>query len=120
MSVVDPSHDFVECPAGSMLESYLDFPQCWNGRDLDSSDHKSHMAYPVGGACPDSHPVVVPKLRQVMRYPVTGDPAAFRLDSGPGYTMHGDFFNAWPEDEMARRVNDCIRPIVKCGTDGRP
>ncbi|MBM6404603.1 DUF1996 domain-containing protein, partial [Phycicoccus sp. CSK15P-2] len=83
---VDPSHDFVECPAGSMLESYLDFPQCWNGRDLDSSDHKSHMAYPVGGACPDSHPVVVPKLRQVMRYPVTGDPAAFRLDSGPGYT----------------------------------
>ncbi|MEV6630987.1 DUF1996 domain-containing protein [Actinoplanes sp. NPDC051470] len=117
---VPPSHDFVTCPAGTMLESYLDFPQCWNGRDLDSADHKSHMAYPVGGACPSSHPVVVPKLRQVMRYPVSGNPAGFRLASGAGYTMHGDFFNAWPVAEMARRVNDCIRPIIKCGADGRP
>ncbi|MFB9359476.1 DUF1996 domain-containing protein, partial [Actinoplanes nipponensis] len=95
------SHDFVTCPAGSMLESYLDFPHCWDGVNLDSPDHKSHMAYPVGNACPASHPVVVPKLRQVMRYPVNGSTAGFRLASGPGYTMHGDFFNAWPVDEMA-------------------
>jgi hypothetical protein len=117
---VNPSHDFVTCPAGSMLESYLDFPHCWDGKNLDSPDHKSHMAYPVGNACPAGHPVVVPKLRQVMRYPVNGNPAGFRLASGAGYTMHGDFFNAWPEAEMARRVNDCIRIIVKCGADGRP
>ncbi|GAA4604079.1 hypothetical protein BJY16_004856 [Actinoplanes octamycinicus] len=117
---VNPSSDFVNCPAGSMLESYLDFPHCWDGRNLDSADHKSHMAYPVGNACPASHPVVVPKLRQVMRYPVNGDPARLRLASGRGYTMHGDFFNAWPVDELARRVNDCIRIIVKCGVDGRP
>jgi hypothetical protein len=114
------SHDFVNCPPGSMLESYLDFPHCWDGRNLDSVDHKSHMAYPVNNACPASHPVVVPKLRQVMRYPVNGNTAGFRLASGPGYTMHGDFFNAWPVDEMARRVNDCIRPIIKCGANGRP
>ncbi|UQU66577.1 DUF1996 domain-containing protein [Couchioplanes caeruleus] len=117
---VNPSHDFVTCPPGSMLESYLDFPHCWDGVNLDSPDHKSHMAYPVNNACPASHPVVVPKLRQVMRYPVSGNPAGFRLASGRGYTMHGDFFNAWPVDEMARRVNDCIRVIVKCGTNGRP
>jgi hypothetical protein len=114
------SHDFVNCPPGSMLESYLDFPHCWDGRNLDSADHKSHMSYPVNNACPASHPVVVPKLRQVMRYPVNGNTAGFRLASGPGYTMHGDFFNAWPVDEMARRVNDCIRPIIKCGANGRP
>jgi hypothetical protein len=114
------SHDFVTCPAGSMLESYLDFPHCWDGRNLDSADHKSHMAYPVNNACPASHPVVVPKLRQVMRYPVNGNTAGFRLASGRGYTMHGDFFNAWPVDELARRVNDCIRPIIKCGANGRP
>ncbi|GAA2542327.1 hypothetical protein GCM10010435_07450 [Winogradskya consettensis] len=114
------SHDFVTCPAGSMLESYLDFPHCWDGVNLDSADHKSHMAYPVNNACPASHPVVVPKLRQVMRYPVNGNTAGFRLASGRGYTMHGDFFNAWPVDELARRVNDCIRPIIKCGANGRP
>ncbi|WP_250033018.1 DUF1996 domain-containing protein [Paractinoplanes maris] len=117
---VGSSHDFVTCPPGTMLESYLDFPHCWDGVNLDSPDHKSHMAYPVGNACPPSHPVVVPKLRQVMRYPVNGNPANFRLASGAGYTMHGDFFNAWPVEELARRVNDCIRPIVKCGTNGRP
>jgi uncharacterized protein DUF1996/F5/8 type C domain-containing protein len=117
---VGSSHDFVTCPPGSMLESYLDFPHCWDGKNLDSADHKSHMAYPVNNACPADHPVVVPKLRQVMRYPVNGSTAGFRLASGPGYTMHGDFFNAWPADEMARRVTDCIRPIVKCGANGRP
>ncbi|MFC7529776.1 DUF1996 domain-containing protein [Actinoplanes sp. GCM10030250] len=117
---VGSSPDFVNCPAGTMLESYLDFPHCWDGRNLDSADHKSHMAYPVNNACPPTHPVVVPKLRQVMRYPVSGDPARLRLASGRGFTMHGDFFNAWPVDELARRVNDCIRPIIKCGTDGRP
>ncbi|MFI1991827.1 DUF1996 domain-containing protein [Actinoplanes sp. NPDC020271] len=117
---VNPLSDFVNCPAGSMLESYLDFPHCWDGKNLDSADHRSHMAYPVNNACPASHPVVVPKLRQVMRYPVNGDPSRLRLASGGGYTMHGDFFNAWPVDEMARRVDDCIRIIVKCGVDGRP
>lgn len=117
---VGSSKNFVTCPAGTMLESYLDFPQCWNGRDLDSPDHRSHMAYPVDGDCPSTHPVPVPKLRQVLRYPVSGDPATFRLASGPGYTMHGDFFNAWPEAELARRVRDCVNPVVKCGADGRP
>ncbi|MER5645114.1 DUF1996 domain-containing protein [Streptosporangium sp. NPDC002524] len=117
---VPPSKDFVTCPAGTMMESYLDFPQCWDGRNLDSADHKSHMAYPVGQACPASHPVPVPKLRQVLRYPVNGNPANFRLASGRGYTMHGDFFNAWPVAEMERRVRDCIRPVIKCGADGTP
>jgi hypothetical protein len=117
---VGSSTDFVTCPAGTMLESYLDFPQCWNGRDLDSPNHKSHMSYPVNGGCPSTHPVPVPKLRQVLRYPVNGSPATFRLASGRGYTMHGDFFNAWPAAEMERRLRDCIRPIIKCGADGRP
>jgi hypothetical protein len=117
---VGSSKDFVNCPAGTMMESYLDFPQCWNGKDLDSADHKSHMSYPVGGDCPATHPVPVPKLRQVLRYPVNGDPARFKLSSGPGYTMHGDFFNAWPQAEMAQRVRDCINPIIKCGPDGHP
>ncbi len=117
---VPPGKEFVDCPDGSMLESYLDFPQCWNGVDLDSADHKSHMAFPVGGQCPSTHPVPVPKLRQVLRYPVNSPPEQLSLASGRGYTMHGDFFNVWPEDELAQRVRDCINVIVKCGADGTP
>ncbi len=117
---VPPSKNFVNCPAGTQLETYLDFPQCWNGHDLDSADHKSHMAYPVAGGCPAAHPVQVPKLRMVLRYPVSGDPSGLRLASGDGRTMHGDFFNVWPADQMEQRVRDCIRPVVKCGHDGHP
>jgi Domain of unknown function (DUF1996) len=117
---VPPSKNFVNCPAGTQLETYLDFPQCWNGTSLDSADHKSHMAYPVAGNCPASHPVPVPKLRMVIRYPVSGDPSVLRLASGDGRTFHGDFFNVWPAAEMERRVRDCINVVVKCGHDGRP
>ena len=78
------------------------------------------MAYPVAGNCPSSHPVPVPKLRMVLRYPVSGDPSVLRLSSGDGRTMHGDFFNVWPAAEMERRVRDCINPVIKCGHDGRP
>jgi hypothetical protein len=117
---VNPSKNFVNCPSGTQLETYLDFPQCWNGTALDSSDHKSHMAYPVASGCPSSHPVPVPKLRMVIRYPVSGDPSVLRLASGDGRTFHGDFFNVWPAAEMERRVRDCINVVVKCGSDGRP
>lgn len=50
-----------ECVAPDRLRFDLFFPSCWNGVDLDSADHKSHMAYPetLGNLtrCPDSHPV---------------------------------------------------------------
>lgn len=52
-----PNKTFTDanCPDGLRLE--LMFPSCWNG-ELDSEDHKSHVAYPdlVGnGNCPDTH-----------------------------------------------------------------
>jgi hypothetical protein len=115
---VNPSKDFVVCPPNTQLETYLDFPQCWNGRDLDSADHKSHMAYPVAGGCPSTHPVSVPKLRMVIRYPVNGETSQLRLASGPGYTYHGDFFNVWPAAEMARRVSNCLNTVFKCDVNG--
>jgi hypothetical protein len=58
------------------------FPTCWDGKNLDSPDHQSHVAYstipfepyadPVitrpytpeqqRGKCPDTHPVHLPQL----------------------------------------------------------
>lgn len=35
------------CPVGIMAN--VRFPTCWNGKDLDSPDHMSHMAYPESG-----------------------------------------------------------------------
>lgn len=36
----------IKCPDG--LRAQIFFPSCWNGVDLDSPDHKSHVVYPSG------------------------------------------------------------------------
>ena len=33
------------CANGLRAQVY--FPSCWDGKNLDSDDHQSHMAYPV-------------------------------------------------------------------------
>ncbi|MAD83961.1 MAG: hypothetical protein CL912_13445 [Deltaproteobacteria bacterium] len=51
---------------------------CWDGVNLDSPDHKSHVAYPkngpqqftgtsTGGACPSTHPVKIPQIMLEVR-----------------------------------------------------
>ena len=67
-ALVKPGHykSIVEagpnCPIGSKLGAVISSPDCWNGKDLDSPDHRSHMAYqsrdPNTGQmrCPTTHP----------------------------------------------------------------
>jgi hypothetical protein len=51
---------------------------CWDGKNLDTPDHKSHVAYPTngahafdgsstGGTCPDTHPVKIPQIMLEVR-----------------------------------------------------
>lgn len=110
--------EIVTCPTGSQLELLVNFPDCWNGQDLDSADHKSHLAYSAAGACPVSHPVVVPALQFKLRYATSGE-AGMRLASGPGYTAHADFFNGWESAALANRIR-CLHELVKCGPEGYP
>lgn len=120
--------DFVVCPPGHELELLLNFPDCWNGRDLDAPDHKAHMAYSAGGKCPQSHPVAVPRLQFKLRYPTSGGPGV-RIAGGSGihahhgsngYSAHGDFFNAWQPAALEERIERCLRRKIKCGADGKP
>jgi hypothetical protein len=57
------------CPGG--IRSNIIFPLCWDGKNLDSPNHKDHVAHPidgphafaiVNGTCPDSHPVKIPQV----------------------------------------------------------
>jgi hypothetical protein len=123
----ESSRDFRSCPAGSKLENYLDFPTCWDGSRLDSPNHRDHMAFAVAGACPGSHPVVVPRLEFLITYPVSGGGLSLagtrngvNVTTAPGYTFHGDFLNAWDPGELQRRVDNCIKAGYVCGTDGIP
>jgi hypothetical protein len=57
-----PTMPEMSCQFG--LRAQVNFPSCWDGKNIDSDDHQSHMAYPLtepdNGDCPDSHPHKVP------------------------------------------------------------
>ena len=114
-----------DCGVGHEIHAQVVFPSCWDGVNLDSPDHRSHMVYnfppgPEGnqnGACPPSHPVVVPQITVKMVYPIVqGDNTAnWRLTSDTysdtlpaGYSLHADWFNAWDPAIMQTWVTDCL------------
>jgi Domain of unknown function (DUF1996) len=104
------------CPSGrgQELRLHVTFPSCWDGTSLDSADHKSHLAYPTNRACPADHPVSVPAISLIYRYPVSGD-HEFALASGGVYSAHADFFNAWNQNVLRRLVGFCLNGLRHCG-----
>lgn len=97
----------------------LRFPDCWNGRSLDSKDHYSHVAYSEAGQCPRGYPVKLVQLRTDIYYPTTSiigpdNKPAYRLSSGPLWTAHGDFINLWKPARLRQLVDECIIDGTGC------
>lgn len=115
LSGFPPSATVPTCPNDrrASLRLHVTFPNCWNGAGLDSPDHQSHMAYSRAGRCPVSHPVAVPAISLIFRYPVAGGPDA-ALASGGQYSAHADFFNAWNQDELNALVEGCLNALRHC------
>jgi len=112
-----------DCVTGNTLWMVVSFPQCWDGVNLDSPDHKSHMNYPTKGACPATHPVPVPEISYNILYPIVESHATlrWRLSSDAydktlpaGYSAHGDWFNGWKPDIMATWIKNCDNAAVDC------
>ena len=91
----------------ALLELHVNFPDCWDGRRLDSPDHQSHMTHSTNYVCPRSHPVKVPLIRLNVQYPITGG-RDVHLSSGGRFSGHADFFNAWNQAALTRLVNECF------------
>ncbi len=112
------------CAPGSQLGIRYQAPSCWDGVHLDVPDHHSNMAYPIHvdgkAVCPASHPVAVPMLEFKMFFPVSGNLAAMdlHLASGPAWTWHYDFFDAWQPNVLAALVSHCINQGLLCNTHG--
>jgi hypothetical protein len=115
-SGVDRSAEVPTCPdtRGSFLRLHIRFPECWDGRRLDSADHKGHMAYATRAGCPSTHPVEVPQITQIYRYPTRGG-EGFSLASGGVYSAHADFVNAWNPGALRKLVEGCLNELVHCG-----
>ena len=87
------------------------FPSCWDGVHVDSADHISHMASATGEGCPPSHPVRVPALTIVVRYPVP-NVSRYVLSSGSLATLHADFWNTWDQPVLEALVARCLNNSV--------
>jgi hypothetical protein len=120
------------CPMGDDLVQEVFFPSCWDGVNLDSPDHKSHMAYaPSGGSgCPATHPVPLVGISVNIHYRITEANQAthWRLSSdnysGPaGYSSHADWWNGWVQSDMEAFVSNCVNKSKNCHShllgDGR-
>jgi uncharacterized protein DUF1996 len=93
---------------GSALRLQVNFPNCWDGRRLDSGNHQSHMAYSSDGTCPASHPVEMPALTLLIQYGVSGG-ADVELSSGGQFSAHADFVNAWDQSTLEVLVDRYLR-----------
>ena len=88
-----------QCGDDQLLQLQVNFPNCWNGKALDSPDHKRHVMYAANGRCPASHPVEMPTLALILLYPPL--PAEAKVASGR-FAMHADFMNGWEQAAFAK------------------
>lgn len=117
------------CPDG--LRAQVTFPSCWNGKDLDSANHMSHMSYPVGdtpdnGDCPPTHPIRLPTLFYEFFYKTGAETNennsrwVFAQGDALGYGMHADFIANWNEAVLQRAIDQCtgslFGDVEKCAS----
>lgn len=122
------------CGPGSQVMAQIHTPDCWDGRNLDSPDHRSHVAQMVRDpntgrlSCPTSHPYHIAQFTLGAVYSIEAgdDPTLWHLASDhmipanmrrPGASFHSDWYGAWEESILTRWHRACIDKLLSC-SDG--
>jgi hypothetical protein len=114
------------CPSGSDVVRTFKFQSCWDGRNIDSANHRTHVAFAdANGNCPRGFKAI-PQLVQRLVYDVDAPSLKdngktrpfFSLDGFPEQahkpvTDHGDFINVFDQRLMNKMVQ-CINTGRKC------
>lgn len=115
------------CDAAAHLIGSIGAPDCWDGRNLDSPDHRSHVAYRRqdgygNNVCPSTHPIILPQYTMKAFYTPDATVSQWYLSSDrfkganrPGGTdFHADWFGAWDDSVMATWMANCINKQLNC------
>ncbi|MEV6877270.1 DUF1996 domain-containing protein [Amycolatopsis sp. NPDC051128] len=109
------------CPQGSKVERIHAFPNCWDGKNTDSEDHRSHIVFAdQQGNCPQGFKNV-PQLQVTLVYDVPQDVQqkkqykvdAFAQEAHNPKSDHDDFGNVMSKQIMGRLVN-CVNSGKAC------
>ena len=115
------------CSPGNVLGAVIDAPSCWDGVNLDSPNHRSHVAYVVftsaGPVCPSTHRYMIPGFTMGARWTIApgDDTTKWMLSSDAmapnqphGSTFHADWFGAWDNTVLAMWSNNCLDKLLSC------
>ena len=109
------------CPAGSNVERIHDFPGCWDGKNTDSADHRSHVAFAdANGQCQQGFKAI-PQLRVTLVYNIPAQAQqdklytvdSFAEENNNPLSDHDDFINVMSQGLM-NQVVDCINSGQNC------
>ncbi|WP_371573529.1 DUF1996 domain-containing protein [Streptomyces sp. NBC_01314] len=113
------------CPEGSSVVRTSFFQSCWDGQNIDSANHRAHVAFvQEDGTCANGFQAI-PQLQARLVYDVPAPQIQngqvvnpFAVDSFPDQlhkpiTDHNDFLNFFDENTMKQMVG-CINSGQDC------
>ncbi|WP_026179519.1 DUF1996 domain-containing protein [Streptomyces hokutonensis] len=115
------------CPQGSNVVRTFAFQSCWDGVNIDSANHRTHVAFadPASGVCGNGFKAI-PQLTMRLVYKITPPTIqadgtvknAYAVDGFPeqlhkASTDHDDFISV-TKNNLAAKIANCVNTGKKC------